>query len=249
MRKGTTTWDCFLPGEMCSQNMHQGLLPLIPQAGEKITISFVPRSSDLKGKVFVFMENSNTTQVVLKNVSHEPLTSFTVCLKFYTDVMHQCGLFSYSTENSDHEFLLFRATPSTYYVYVGGQNVSFRMSRKPYPSWEHVCVSWESATGLVGFWANGFPLPRKGLKKGYSLSPKACITLGKEQDNLRGRFPSHESFVGEMQDVYMWSRVLTSDELSLVWEDGALSNYLIDWRVLSYDLKGYVVLEPSLFSE
>ncbi|EMP29975.1 Mucosal pentraxin [Chelonia mydas] len=49
-----------------------------------------------------------------------------------------------------------------------------------------------------------FPLPRKGLQKGYSISAKAVIILQQEQDSFEGRFDLYISFTGEMTDVYMW---------------------------------------------
>uniref|UniRef100_A0A8D0E7M2 C-reactive protein n=1 Tax=Salvator merianae TaxID=96440 RepID=A0A8D0E7M2_SALMN len=206
---------------------------------------------DLRSKAFIFPAASSTAAVVVKAQPLHPLTSFTVCLKAYTVLTRACGLFSYATKASDNELLIFKPKPNLYSLYVGGASVTFSLpeARPPKPYWEHICMSWESATGIVELWLNGQPLPRLGLKKGYSISPEAFIVLGQDQDTVGGGFVSNQSFVGELTDVYMWSRVLTPDEVGLVVSDRMLSDHLVNWRSLNYEIKGYVVLKPSLISK
>ncbi|KAJ7307146.1 hypothetical protein JRQ81_009129 [Phrynocephalus forsythii] len=111
-------------------------------------------------------------------------------------------------------------------------------------------MSWDSATGLVELWVNGYPLPRMGLKKGYSINPEASIVLGQDQNQgfLGWVFDINTSFQGEMTDVYMWDRVLSADEVNLVWNDQAVSNSLINWSSLDYEITYYVMIMPSLIS-
>lgn len=146
-----------------------------------------------------------------------------------------------------NDILIFKSTSNTYYVYVGDESVTFRVPEKPIPSWAHVCVTWESATGLVGFWYDGQALPRKSLKKGYTLCSETSIVLGQDQDNFGGGFQTIESFVGEMQDVYMFDRVLDPSEVALVQQNRILPPYEIDWRAFWYDLRGNVIIDKSTF--
>uniref|UniRef100_A0A8D2J9S9 Pentraxin family member n=1 Tax=Varanus komodoensis TaxID=61221 RepID=A0A8D2J9S9_VARKO len=205
---------------------------------------------DLERKVFVFPESSNTSHVVLKATSRERLTSFTVCLRSYTDMTRAHTLFSYATETSDNEIVVFKSKPSEYSLYVGGQDVLFlfpeRLTSKP--SWEHICMSWDSDTGLVEFRLDGQPLPRNGLMKGHAVSAEAFIVLGQDQDSFGGSFDINQSFVGELTDVYMWDRVLSGDEMCHVWSKQVPSNPIINWRALNYEIRGYIVPKPSLFS-
>ncbi|XP_060110907.1 serum amyloid P-component-like [Heteronotia binoei] len=201
---------------------------------------------DLSKKTLVFPEESNAAHVVLRPARQQPLTSFTVCLKSYTDLSRAYSLFSYATKMSDNELLVFKPKPNQYSLYVGGSVVTFSVADNPAakPRWEHICVSWESITGIVDLWLNGNSLPRKGMKKGYTISPEASIILGQEQDSVGGGFDINQSFVGEVMDVYMWGRVLSSDELGVVQNGGRLSNYLIDWQSLIYQINGYSVVKP-----
>ncbi|XP_042294918.1 C-reactive protein-like [Sceloporus undulatus] len=205
---------------------------------------------DLQKKAFVFPIETNSASVVLKAPLQQQLTSFTICLRYYTLLTREYGLFSYATKTRDNELLLFKPKPNQYRLYLGGASVTFVLPEKKNakPAWEHICMSWESATGIVELWLDGEPLPRMGLQKGYSISPEASIVLGQDQDSFGGGFAINQSLVGEMKDVYMWDRVLTADEVQLVLQDRSLSNYLINWRSLNYEIKGYVVLKPHLIS-
>uniref|UniRef100_A0A8D2JBM5 Pentraxin family member n=1 Tax=Varanus komodoensis TaxID=61221 RepID=A0A8D2JBM5_VARKO len=190
---------------------------------------------NLQKMVFIFPETSSTAAVVLKTPIPQPLTKFTL-------------LFSYSTRSRDNDLLLFKPAPNQYTLYLDNASVSFTIPGKQVhePSWEHICVSWESATGVVELWLDGKPLPRMSLRKGYSVGTEASIILGQDQDSFGAGFESQQSFVGELKDVYMWDRVLSAQEMSLVCSGQVLSNYLINWQALSYEIKGYVVLKPSL---
>uniref|UniRef100_A0ABM5F4V8 Pentraxin family member n=1 Tax=Pogona vitticeps TaxID=103695 RepID=A0ABM5F4V8_9SAUR len=206
-------------------------------------------NKDLQNKVFVFPTASNSAAVFLKAPLQQPLTGFTVCLRSYTLLTRGYGLFSYATRRSHNELLLYKLSPNQYSLYVGAYSVTFNLPEKQgsKSNWEHICVSWDSATGLVELWVDDRLLPRVGLKKGYSINPEASIVLGQDQDSFGGGFATKESFVGEMKDVYMWDRVLTADEVNLVWNGHNVNSSLINWRSLNYETRGYVVLKPFLF--
>uniref|UniRef100_UPI00254234CB serum amyloid P-component-like n=1 Tax=Euleptes europaea TaxID=460621 RepID=UPI00254234CB len=208
-------------------------------------------SSDLEGKAFVFPAESNTAHAVLKTTIQQPLTSFTLCLRHYTEVNRAQCLFSYASRRNDNEIVLFRNNINDYRLYMGGLTyVTFKVPETLTTNsiGGHLCVSWESATGLAELWVNGQPLVRKSLKKGHSVGAEGSVVIGQEQDSFGGGFQAHQSFVGEITDVYMWDRVLRPDEVVLAWHNHALPDYLINWRALSYDIKGYAMVKPALLS-
>ncbi|XP_053134253.1 serum amyloid P-component-like [Hemicordylus capensis] len=188
------------------------------------------------------------SHVVLKDKPKEPLTSFTVCLKYYTDLTRPHVLFSYATRKHDNAILLFKDKPNVYSLYVNNQKVTFTTegNQSIKSAGEHICMSWESATGLVGFWLDGKPFPRKGLKKGDSIDAEASILLGQEQDSFGGGFDVNQSFVGEIEDVYMFGRVLSPRAVRAVNVNDALSIYLMAWSALSFEISSYVSMEISL---
>ncbi|XP_067328770.1 C-reactive protein-like [Anolis sagrei] len=203
---------------------------------------------DLQKKVFVFPVESDSAAVFLNVSIPQPLTSFTICLKYYSLLTREYSLFSYATKEQFNQILVIKPSQNQYRLWLGPVYVTFILPEKKdsKPGWEHICVSWASATGLVTLWLDGEPLPRMGLQKGYSISPEASIVLGQDQDSFGGGFDASQSFVGEMKDLYMWDRVLNTDEVGLVLSDYVFSDYLINWRALNYEIKNYVILEPSL---
>lgn len=215
--------------------------------GKKYSVFCLP-NTDLKGKAFIFPTSSNTSHVLVRARPQEPLTSFTVCLRAYTDMTHPGTFFSYATHTTDNDIVLFKPKPSIYHLYVGDEFIDFffleNLDSKPI--WEHVCMSWESATGLVEFWLDGVRWPRYGMMKGYSVSAEASIVLGQDQDVLGGGFEPSQSFVGELTDVYMWDRVLSPKEVSRVRNGTLVSGYLINWRSLNFDIGDYVLVKPAL---
>nr|XP_056708384.1 C-reactive protein-like [Euleptes europaea] len=205
---------------------------------------------DLDGKAFVFPVATKTARVVLKPTIPRPLTNFTVCMRVLTELTRGYTLFSYASKRTANEILLYSEKPNQYGFYVGGPGVLFNVPPKfsNSPAGEHVCASWESATGLAELWVNGQPLVRKSLRKGFSVSPEAIIMLGQEQDSYGGGFDINQCLVGEITDVYMWERVLSPDEVVFAWHNYPLPDYLINWKSLSYDIVGDVIAKPALLS-
>ncbi|XP_006272649.1 serum amyloid P-component [Alligator mississippiensis] len=224
--------------------MEKLLLWLLVLAG----LSGIVAQQDLFGQVFVFPRTSATAHVVLGTKNKQPLQSFTVCLRYFSDLTRNYTLFSYASKVHDNEILLFRAYPGTYTLSVAMDFVTYNCQEKESPEWVHICASWESATGIAELWVDGKPLPRKGLQKDYSVKAEASILLGQDQDTYAGEFDEMQSFVGEITDLHMWDRILTSAEIRLVRNNEALPPHAIDWRNLAYEIKHYVVLKPSLSS-
>ncbi|XP_058015844.1 serum amyloid P-component-like [Ahaetulla prasina] len=200
---------------------------------------------DLWNKVFAFPAPSATAAVVLHISNQQPLTKLTVCLRYYTLLARPYGLFSYATRSSDNDFLIFKNQPNEYSIYIGGSAANFKVPEKEKPSWDHICVSWDSSNGLVRLWLNGEPLPRQGLKKGYSISPEASIVVGQDQDNFGAGFDINQSFVGEISEVNLWPRVLSPAEVRLSKNNVVVSGPLLNWGSLSY-IKSEVFVEDFL---
>ncbi|XP_024056632.2 serum amyloid P-component-like [Terrapene carolina triunguis] len=204
--------------------------------------------SDLYGQVFVFPKESADAHVILNMNNSGPLQTFSVCLRYFTDLTRPYSLFSYNTRARDNEILLFKEKPGELSLSVGGESVIFKVPENKGTStgWEHVCASWESTTGIAELWMNGSPLPRKGLKKGYSVSDQGVLVLGQEQDTPGGRFDAKQSFVGEIADVYMWDRATPIAAMQAANDDSQLPPSIVGWGSLQYQIKGYVVLKPML---
>ncbi|NXU20693.1 MPTX protein, partial [Pardalotus punctatus] len=198
---------------------------------------------DLQSSVFVFPQESPTAHVQVTARLEQPLSNFTVCLRSYTDLTRPHSLFSYATKKQSNEILLFKPKPDQYEFHVGGKLLVFRVPQRLEES-EHVCASWESATGIVGFWFNGKPWPRKGLQKGYTVGVPASILLGQDQDSFGGSFDARQSFVGEISSVYMWDTGISASGVTMAMYDSPEQTPVFGWRNFPYKIVGEVYLKP-----
>ncbi|NXT16890.1 SAMP protein, partial [Prunella fulvescens] len=198
---------------------------------------------DLVNSVLVFPWESQSAHVQVTAKLEQPLQNFSVCLRSYTDLTRPHSLFSYATKAQDNEILLFKPRPGWYELAVGNKFLSF-MVPQTLGSSEHVCASWESSTGIVAFWFNGKPWPRKGLQKGYTVGVPASILLGQEQDSFGGGFDAQQSFVGEISSVYMWDTGISTSEVLSVIHDKPGQTPIFGWRNFPYKIVGEVYLKP-----
>ncbi|NWU18738.1 MPTX protein, partial [Cephalopterus ornatus] len=196
-------------------------------------------------KVFVFRKDPSDAFVVLRPRLEQPLQNFTLCLRSYSHLSRPYSLFSYATKAQDNEILLFRPKPEEFRLYVGGKHAAFRVP-EPGWDWQHVCASWESATGIAQFWLNGKPWPRKGLQKGYAVGATAAVLLGQEQDGFGGGFDPYNSFCGELADVYLWDAALPAEKMRAAHLGLRVPPALLAWHSLAYEPHGDVLVQARL---
>lgn len=198
---------------------------------------------------FVFPEESANSYVSLKARLEKPLRAFTVCFHVYTELATKRGysIFFYATKNSFNDILLFWSFNTGFSLTVGGSEIIFKVpevSMAPV----HICISWESVTGISELWVDGKPMVRKSLNKGYSVGTEASIILGQDQDSFGGGFDANQCLVGDLGDVNMWDFVLTPDQINTVYAGGTLSPNVLDWQALTYEAHGEVFVKPRLWS-
>ncbi|NXU22634.1 SAMP protein, partial [Thalassarche chlororhynchos] len=197
---------------------------------------------DLVCKVFVFPQETKDSHVLVRAKPEQPLQNFAVCLQSYTDLTRPHSLFSYATKAQD-KILVFKPKPREYRLYVGGKFVSFGVPKSIAVS-KHVCASWESTTGIMGFWFNGKPWPHKGLQRGYMEGAEVAIVLGQEQDTFGGGFDAQQSFVEEISSVYMWDTGISTSGVVAAMYNSPNEAPIFGWRNFPYKIMGEVYLKP-----
>ncbi|XP_003795255.1 serum amyloid P-component [Otolemur garnettii] len=203
-------------------------------------------ATDLSGKVFVFPKESSTNHVSLITKLEKPLQNFTLCFRAFSDLSRGYSLFSYNTQGKDNELLIYKERIGEYSLYIGRSSVMWKVIEE-FPEPVHICVSWESASGIAEFWVNGRPLVKKGLKQGYSIGAHPKIVLGQEQDNYGAGFDKSQSFVGEIGDLYMWDSVLSPVEIMVTYQGSPNNSNILNWQALNHEIKGYVIVKPLVW--
>ncbi|XP_054977173.1 mucosal pentraxin-like [Sorex araneus] len=199
--------------------------------------------SNLEGKAIIFPRQSVTDYVLLTAKHQKPLHSFTLCMKASSDLTRDYSLFSYSTRAHSNALLLYLNRPGEFSLSIGNSDIVFKTplaSKGPI----HVCVTWESATGIATLWVDGKPQGRKGVSKGYVLDAHAKIILGQEQDSYGGKFEEKQSLVGEVWDVHLWDTIIPIKHTGPAHRNGNVLN----WHSLDFQSYGYVVLKPKLWA-
>ncbi|XP_077327321.1 C-reactive protein-like [Lithobates pipiens] len=212
-----------------------------------VLLLVVPMSlaqEDMEGKVFVFPKETNTAHVILRPTITKPLQEVSVCLRSYTDLSRPYSTFSLATPGKDNAFLFFLQPPNTFSMHINQEVTHFKMDSESL-DWRHICVTWDSDTGVIQLWVNGKLYPRKASMKGSSIAPEDSIVLGQEQDSIGGGFDPKQSFVGEISDVHMWDNILTSEDVQKALY-GDFNGNVINWKSLVYEIKGEVLIQPKL---
>ncbi|XP_073480052.1 C-reactive protein-like [Aquarana catesbeiana] len=197
----------------------------------------------LEGKVFVFPKKTNTDHVILRPIITRPLQKVSVCLNSFTDLSRPYSSFSLATREKDNAFMIYLQPPNTCAVHINQERTIFKTDSESL-NWRHICVTWDSDTGVVQLWVNGKLYPRRVSMKGSSIAAETSIVLGQEQDSFGGKFNASQSLVGEISDVHMWDYVLTQEEILKV-IFGRHNGNVINWISLYCEIKGEVLVQPK----
>ncbi|XP_073480050.1 C-reactive protein-like [Aquarana catesbeiana] len=199
--------------------------------------------SGLEGKVFVFPKETDTAYVILRPIITRPLQKVSVYLRSYTDLSRPYTPFSLATPGKDNAFVIYFQPPNTCSVYTNQQVTHFKTDSESL-DWRHICVTWDSDTGVVQLCVNGKLYPKRGSMKGSSIAAETSIVLGLKKDSFGGGFDDKQSLAGEISDVQMWDYVLTPEDIKKV-ITGKHNGNVINWISLYYEIKGEVLVQPK----
>eukprot|EP00061_Rhincodon_typus_P016319 g44472.t1 len=170
------------------------------------------RLTCFSGKSLVFSTQTDSTYVKLLPTEFSQLSAFTLCLRAASEAKRGYSFFSYATATKDNELLLWHNENTKLSLRLDTDLFDFDLPEMD-AQLKHICVTWDSLTGLTTFWINGIRSLRKVGHKGEVVHGGGTIILGQEQDQEGGGFDSQQSFVGELADVNMWDHVLSPRDI------------------------------------
>ncbi|XP_018088909.1 C-reactive protein-like [Xenopus laevis] len=211
---------------------------------------------DMDRNVFLFPSQSVADYVVLTPMVTEPLDKLTVCWRSYS-ISRRYAFFNVGTPKSQIEMSVVLQSVPCYSselpycfsnIVINNEQVSIPEKADPL-EWNHICVTWDSNTGVLQLWVNGKVSPRTVLQEGSSIDLQDGIILGQKRLYYRNEWDSQISFQGEICDVHMWNRVLSPENLKRVLlHKRYRSGNVISWRSLNYTVNGNVTVQPKLQS-
>ncbi|XP_030014254.1 LOW QUALITY PROTEIN: mucosal pentraxin-like [Sphaeramia orbicularis] len=199
---------------------------------------------DLSGKMFIFPQPTNTAQVML-TTSIQNFSAFTVCFRSFTDLRRVHSFFSLATPSVFNEIRILKSLAADVMdFYIRGNNVEVAGQGYKLNTWQSICTTWDSASGLVQLWLDGKPSSRKFISSGSNISGPIVIVLGQDQDSFGGGFDAAQSFVGMMSDVYMWDYVLSPCEIQRYMDERNFpTGNVLNWGALEFVTMGRVLIE------
>uniref|UniRef100_A0A8C1IME2 Pentraxin family member n=1 Tax=Cyprinus carpio TaxID=7962 RepID=A0A8C1IME2_CYPCA len=204
----------------------------------------------LSGKALLFPTKTNSSFVKLTPEKPLSLSAFTLCMRVAMELQggREIILFTYRTPEFD-ELNVWREKDGRMALYIQSSGVAAFFSLPPLSTFQtHLCVTWNSATGLTAFWVDGRRSLFQIYRKGLSIRPGGTVMLGQDADKYLSDFDAEQSFVGEITDVQMWDHVLSGSQIRAVYsnqEPHVPNGNVFDWCTIKYEIKGDVVVAQN----
>ncbi|XP_059391381.1 C-reactive protein-like isoform X3 [Carassius carassius] len=209
-----------------------------------LSVTPVATEVGLGGKVLLFPTATDTSYVKLIPEKPLSLSAFTLCMRVATELQgkREIILFAYRTVNDD-ELNLWRESDGHLSLYIRSSDNAAFFRLPPLSTFQtHLCITWESETGLTAFWVDGRRSLYKFYKKGHLIRPGGTVLLGQDADAYVGGFDASQSFVGEITDVHMWDHVLSGSKIKAVYSNQETydKGNVFDWDTIKYEIIGDV---------
>lgn len=154
---------------------------------------------------------------VIKNpFNNFPSTEITIEFWMKSSDTTKAGTpFSYGGNN---EFLIYNYR--NFGIYIGGPYVSTGISAND-GSWHHIVITWKSLDGNVRVYKDGVQKYSGTLQRGYSIISNKSLVFGQEQDSEGGGFDASQAFLGQLDEVRIYGKALTSAEIQQHYVEGS----------------------------
>uniref|UniRef100_A0A8C1ZWS5 Pentraxin family member n=1 Tax=Cyprinus carpio TaxID=7962 RepID=A0A8C1ZWS5_CYPCA len=200
----------------------------------------------LGGKVLLFPTETDTSFAELTPEKPLSLSAFTLCMRVATELQGERDiiLFAYRTPEVD-ELNVWREKDGRVSLYIQSSSNATFFRLPPLSTFQtHLCITWESETGLTAFWVDGRRSLFQLYRRGHSIRPDGIVLLGQDADRFVGGFDASQSFVGEITELHMWDHVLSGSQIKAVYsnQETCVSGNVFDWNTINYEITGNVLV-------
>ncbi|NXP66108.1 AGRD2 protein, partial [Chloropsis cyanopogon] len=177
--------------------------------------------------VLVFRDKTDTKYVkVLSDFPALPAVTACAHLQWDTRTQEIATVFSYAAPAFLNEFQLRGFVDEEGFVrfalIVHGHHSPYLPVFRADGQWHHFCVTWQQENGTWAIYADG---KRRASASGLCAvgpsAPQAILgqgtfIIGQDQDSLGGTFRAKESFSGNITDLHIWQKVLSTEHIERV---------------------------------
>jgi type II secretory pathway pseudopilin PulG len=167
------------------------------------------------GKIGKTAQLNGTDDYVMKNpVNNFPRTQITTAYWINTSDSNE-GVISYASAGSSNDWLLFSS--GGYEIDVRGTPIGTGVGAMN-AGWAFIAATWDSNGGQLKVYKNGVQAFSGTLNSGVSLTQSGCLIFGQEQDNICGAFDPAQAASGMLDEVRIYSRVLSAAEIKALYD-------------------------------
>uniref|UniRef100_A0A8B9ID54 Adhesion G protein-coupled receptor D2 n=1 Tax=Anser brachyrhynchus TaxID=132585 RepID=A0A8B9ID54_9AVES len=177
--------------------------------------------------VLVFKDKTDTKYVkVLSDFPELPAVTACAHLQWDTRTQEIATIFSYAVPAFINEFQLRGFVDEEGFVrfalIVHGHHSPYLPVFRADGQWHHFCVTWQQENGTWAIYADGkrrasaSGLCAAGLAAPQAIYGQGTFIIGQDQDSLGGTFRAKESFSGNITDLHIWQKVLSTEQIEKV---------------------------------
>ncbi|KAL3054132.1 hypothetical protein OYC64_006462 [Pagothenia borchgrevinki] len=192
-----------------------------------------------------FPTRTNYMYAVVKHVI-PALRALTVCLWLRPAERGIGTPLSYAVSKQPNELVLMQGlhTPAELLINDKVAQLPLNLSKG---SWQHICVTWNQKGGAWQAYQGGkLRGEGRGVAAGHHVRPGGVLILGQEQDSLGGSFDSSQALVGELSQVGIWDRVLSSKQVASLARCGKVTQGSVaPWTESGVEVNGGATKDPG----
>ncbi|XP_064858027.1 C-reactive protein-like isoform X2 [Oncorhynchus nerka] len=190
----------------------------------------------------VFPMETDNSFVELVPQKDLDMGAFTLCMRVATELAkgnREIILFAYRTLYYD-ELNVWREADGRYGLYLSGDGVFFDLPELN-TFQTHLCLTWDSKSGMAAFHVDGKRSIRQVYKPGHKVQNGGKVILGQDPDSFLKDFDSKQSFIGEITDVNMWDYVLSDAMIEALHVGKRMPRgNIFDWETIELIVNGNV---------
>ena len=187
--------------------------PVTPTGGTPVLACPTVVADSQRGNVLRF----NNSALAVNVVNNFPATALTVAYWVKsTDAAAVIPHISYATAAHPDTFLFGFINNDPAFLNRSGAttNVSaYSRSALNNGAWRHVAITWQSAGGAFTLYRDGVAVTSGTLAAGTTMGASGILVFGQDQDSLGGGFDFNRVYLGDLDGVSIYDRVLTVQEI------------------------------------
>ena len=117
---------------------------------------------------------------------------------------------SYATAQHNNEFLIYDHKAIS--PHVSDERLDTYIPTND-GEWHHIVLTWRSSDGETTMYKDGSAVYSGTMAVGKTLQSGGSLTIGHEQDSVGGSFELYQAFIGSIDEVAIFNRVLSPEEV------------------------------------